>query len=355
MRERLARLCAQLNEKKLDAVLITSAVNMRYLCGFTSCDATLLVTLRDMVLFTDFRYLIQAKEQTGGLCAITEINRTNLYERLADALGERNVASCGFEQDVVSYSQYKRFSALPITLKPFGNELAELRLVKTGDETALLQKAQSIADQAYAAFLSRVKPGMTELEAVAELNYACSLLGSEEPSFDPIVGSGPNGAMCHAVPGERKLQAGDLVVVDFGCTFGGYRSDMTRTFGVGKISEELRRVYDIVREAQQRALDACKPGVSGAALDAAARDFIAAKGYGDCFGHGLGHGFGLEIHEAPSASMASKDVLRPGMTVTVEPGIYLEGKGGVRIEDCCVLTETGHLNLVHTPKELLIL
>lgn len=227
-------------------------------------------------------------------------------------------------------------------------------MIKSPDEIESLRRAQQLADRSFSELLGRVHAGMTEREVVAELNYIGARLGSEGPSFDPIAGSGPNGAMCHAVPSERRLQAGDLVVLDFGCVVDGYHSDMTRTFAVGHASDECRRIYDIVREAHERALDALRAGVTGRALDAVARDYIAAQGYGACFGHSLGHGFGLEIHEEPRASTRSETVFEPGMTITIEPGIYVEGLCGVRIEDCCVVTEDGYIDLVSSPKELLI-
>ena len=167
------------------------------------------------------------------------------------------------------------------------------------------------------------------------------------------MGSGPNGAMCHAIPGDRRLQKGDLVVLDYGCVYNGYHSDMTRTFAVGEVDDFSKRIYDIVLTAQQKALDALKGGITGKALDAIARDYIASQGYGETFGHSLGHGFGLMIHEAPNASTVSEWTLEPGMTITVEPGIYIEGRLGVRIEDCCVVTETGKIDLVSSTKELL--
>jgi len=196
---------------------------------------------------------------------------------------------------------------------------------------------------------------MSERDLCAELVYICTKLGSEGPAFEPIIGSGPNSAMCHAVVTDRKIKRGDLVVVDFGCVVDGYRSDMTRTFGVGKIDPELVTVYQIVREAQELALRSLRAGINGKALDAIAREYITDKGYGEHFGHGLGHGIGLEVHEAPSASEHSKDNLAPGMTITIEPGIYLEGRGGVRIEDCCVVTENGFINLVSSAKDLIII
>ncbi|MBO6060918.1 MAG: aminopeptidase P family protein, partial [Clostridia bacterium] len=196
---------------------------------------------------------------------------------------------------------------------------------------------------------------MTEKEVANELDHLLRLHGADENSFDTIVGSGPNGALPHAIPGQRKLTEGDLVVIDFGCKYNGYCSDMTRTIAVGEPKEELRRIYDIVLRAQTAALEALKPNMSAKELDAVARGVIEAEGYGPNFGHSLGHGFGLDIHEAPYASTRSADLLIPGATITVEPGIYVEDLCGVRIEDDCVLTESGYIDLAHTTKDLIII
>ncbi len=355
MKERIQKLRAAMREKNLDGVLITSGVNIRYISGFTSVDGLVLVTQNDLRLFTDFRYIIQAGEELYEGFELTEITADKLYTALGDALKSGGVETLGFEIQSMTCAVYDEVKPLCREMVPFSEELNRLRLIKTPDEVALLQKAQSIADAAYAELLTRVKPGMSEREVRAELLYICGRLGSDGPSFEPIIGSGPNGAMCHAVPSARRLQSGDLVVVDFGCLAGGYCSDMTRTFGVGRLDDELIRIYDIVRRAQALALDALRAGIGGKALDAVARDYITAAGYGEAFGHGLGHGFGLQIHEAPSTSLRSTDTLEAGMTITIEPGVYLEGKGGVRIEDCCVVTEEGCLNLVSSGKDLTII
>ena len=353
MKGRIERLRALLAQDGLDAALINGAAGIRYFSGFTSEDATVLVTGRSCCLFTDFRYTIQAREQTEGY-EVVECDPAHLTEALAAVLARDGCRRCGFEADRMTVAQHGRLVKLPAQLVPLSRPLAALRMIESPDEIESLRRAQQLADRSFSELLGRVHAGMTEREVVAELNYIGARLGSEGPSFDPIAGSGPNGAMCHAVPSERRLQAGDLVVLDFGCVVDGYHSDMTRTFAVGHASDECRRIYDIVREAHERALDALRAGVTGRALDAVARDYIAAQGYGACFGHSLGHGFGLEIHEEPRASTRSETVFEPGMTITIEPGIYVEGLCGVRIEDCCVVTEDGYIDLVSSPKELLI-
>ena len=349
MNDRIIRLRAEMERAELDAVLLKTVTAIRYFSGFTSEDASVLITKNRAVLLTDFRYTIQAKAQAGDCCEIIEVSGLAHREKLKET---ENVKRIGFEEDYVSYEGYQAYAQFGAELVPFAKQLSLLRIVKTEDEIACLQKAQSMADEAFMELLKVVKPGMTERRVAAELEYICAKLGSEGPSFDTIIGSGPNGAMCHAVPGDRQLQGGDLVVVDFGCLYNGYHSDMTRTFAVGKVDPFAEEIYNIVLEAQTRALNALKPGITGKELDAIARDYITEKGYGDCFGHSLRHGFGLLIHEEPRASVTGDTVFEEGMTITVEPGIYIEGKFGVRIEDCCVVTKDGKLNFAHATKEL---
>lgn len=353
MIQKIATLREILRSASLDAALITSGVNIRYYSGFTSSDGLFLVTHKAAYLITDFRYTIQAKTQTKGLSQVVEAPYAEQYDQIRVFLQADGCKRVAFEEQALTVGEFKNYEAMPFEWVAMSAELTKPRLYKSAEEVESLQRAQSIADRSFLEWLGRIHAGMTELEAVAELNYVCMKNGSEGISFDPIVAGGPNGAMCHAVPGARKLQQGDLVVTDFGCVADGYHSDMTRTFAIGKIDAEHEKIYEIVRTAQQMALDELKSGVSGQTLDAVARDYIKSRGYGDAFGHGLGHGFGLEIHEPPRASTASEDTLTSGMTITVEPGIYVEGKCGVRIEDCCVVTETGHLNLVCVTKELI--
>ena len=352
MRERVEKLRKLLDEHRLDGALITGLTAIRYYSGFTSDEAALVVTMKTASLLTDFRYTIQAREQSPDF-EVVEVGRGALLPTVDRLLKADDCKRVAFENRTMTVAAFDRYRTLAYEFVPFSEEMDKPRLIKTADEIASLQRAQNMADEGFKILLGRIGSGMTEKEVAAELDYINAKLGSECPSFDTIVGSGPNGAMCHAVPGDRRLQKGDLVVLDFGCVCNGYHSDMTRTFAVGEVDDFSKKIYDIVRTAQQKALDALKAGVTGKELDAIARDYIASKGYGECFGHSLGHGFGLMIHEAPNASTASEWTLDPGMTITVEPGIYIEGKLGVRIEDCCVVTETGKIDLVSSTKELL--
>ena len=337
-----------LSAASLDAALITSRENIRYYSGFTSSDGIFLVTHKNTYLVTDFRYTIQANAQTKGLCEVVEAGFAEQLDRIRGFLAQDGCKRAGFEEGAMTVGAFRNYEAMPVEWVAFGGAITLPRLYKSAEEIESLQAAQSFFE-----WLGRIGAGMSELEATAELNYACAKNGSEAPSFDPIVAAGPNGAMPHAVPGTRKLQKGDLVTADFGCMINGYHSDMTRTFAIGNIDEQSREIYEIVKAAQQMALDQLKSGIEGRALDAVARGYIAQKGYGKQFGHGLGHGFGLEIHEPPRASLTSEDTLMSGMTITVEPGIYVEGKCGVRIEDCCVVTDDGYHNFASVTKELI--
>ena len=351
---RIAKLREAFARNAVDGVLITSYENMLYYSGFKCAEAYLLITGKDAYVFTDFRYTIQARDEAKD-CRVIEISNDTLIAKIKETLKADGVRACGFEEEKLTVSQFRQFDALSVQLKPMSRGISSFRAVKDAGEIENLRIAQSMADKAFELFLGRVKPGMTEVEAAAELDYLCRLQGSEGPSFDTIIGSGPNGAMCHAIPGKRKLADGDLVVVDFGCMYNGYHSDMTRTFGIGKVSDKCRKIYDIVLEAQLNALESLKSGISGREFDRIARDCISSYGYGEAFGHSLGHGFGLEIHEKPRASKLSEDILLAGMTITDEPGIYLEGEFGVRIEDDLVVTEDGCINLANTTKKLMII
>lgn len=353
MKQRIEALQKSLAASSLDAALITSGVNIRYYSGFTSSDGILLVTQKSAYLVTDSRYTIQAKAQTKGLCEVLEAGFSDQLNHIRGFLQADGCKRAAFEDAVMTVKAFQAYQAMPVEWVAFSAEISLPRLRKSADEVENLLAAQRIADKSFLELLGRVGPGMSEMELAAELTYIGAKNGSEAPSFDPIIAAGPNGAMPHAVPGQRKLQSGDLVTVDFGCMINGYHSDTTRTFAIGKVDDFSKEIYEIVKTAQQKTLDALKSGISGIALDAVARDYITANGYGAQFGHGLGHGVGLEIHEPPYARKDSKDTLLSGMTITIEPGIYVEGTCGVRIEDCCVVTDDGCLNLTGLTKELI--
>lgn len=354
MKQRCEKLIGVLAPLGVDGALITSKTNIRYFSGFTSDEAVLLINKDRRVLLTDFRYTIQAKEQSPDF-EIIETSRAIAAEEIAAVIREMGIRKCAFEDGYLTVRAFNSYKDLPVELVPHTTEIDRVRLVKNEYEIECLKKAQSIADAAFSELLTVIREGMTEKEVANELDHLLRKHGADENSFDTIVGSGPNGALCHATPGPRKLQKGDLVVIDFGCKHMGYCSDMTRTVAIGEPCDELKKIYGIVLEAQLAALDALKPNMSAKELDGVARGVISKAGFGECFGHSLGHGFGLDIHEAPYASTRSADTLLPGCTITVEPGIYVEGLGGVRIEDDCVLTEDGFINLAHTTKEMIVI
>ncbi len=339
----------------LDAVLVTSAVGIRYYTNFTSDECAVIITHSGCVLVTDFRYTIQARELCGDCAEVIEAGYAAQRDVIRQVLSEDRCKTVGFEQDSMTVARFALYSDFQVQWKPFGAELHAPRLIKSASEIESLKKAQSYADKAFMQVLPRIKVGMSERELAAELTYLCGLAGSEGPSFDAIIAAGPNGAMCHAIPGNRKIANGDLIVMDFGCKADGYCSDMTRTVAVGHVDAEQKHIYQCVLDAQLRTVEALHAGISGKALDAVSRDYLTQKGFGENFGHGLGHGFGLEIHEPPRAATTSKDILEAGMTITIEPGVYIEGFCGARIEDCCVVTEGGCINLCSTDKQLIIL
>ncbi len=353
-KKRINKIKSRFSDFGIDSILITSLENIRYFSGFTSTDGSLLITGSGCYIFTDFRYQFDAKEKAPDYTLCLTVNSgASMFDQIKQKLQDDGCKACGFEEGNITVSVYKHFMNIAgIEFVPCSSNLSSFRLIKDSYEVECLQKAQDMADRSYSEFIGSICSGMTEKELSALLEYICAKNGSEGPSFDTIIGSGPNGANCHAVPSDRKIGKGDLVVVDFGCVYHGYHSDMTRTFAVIDIDDQLKKIYDIVLEAQLRALHALKPGITGKQLDAVARDYISSCGYGDAFGHSLGHGFGLLIHENPRASVVSEEVFKPGMTITVEPGIYLENIGGVRIEDCCILTEDGYHDFVSVSKEL---
>lgn len=341
-----------MSELGLQALLISRPQNRRYLTGFTGSAGMALVTATEAYLLTDFRYIEQARVQAPHF----EIVRTGLPGQ--DALKEKTISlgleQLGFEQHFVTYMDYQDlYQRLALSLVPQEGLVEKLRAVKDEDEIAHMQKAAQIAEAAWQKILPQIKVGKSEQEIALELEIAMRRLGAEGLAFPIIAASGPRSALPHGAPTQRLLQKGDFLTLDFGAVYGGYCSDMTRTLVLGEASPKQEEIYELVLKAQLVAQEAVKPGLSGKELDDIARSIIADAGYGEYFGHGLGHGVGLEVHEAPRASRISQDLLEPGMIVTIEPGIYLPGFGGVRIEDMILVTESGHHNFNSSHKELI--
>lgn len=328
MKDRIERLRASLEEP----LLVGDRVNVRYLVGLSSSNAVLLVEADRLRLFTDFRYAETARAAPG--VEVVETPR-DLYGDLPRHLSGR----IGFEAESLTYARWKALADAGLDLVPRSGLVERLRAVKDETELAALRKAARITDQAYERLARERFTGRTERELAWWMESLFHSLGADGPAFAVTVGSGPNGARPHTSSGDRTIGPGETVVVDAGAAVDGYNADCTRTFAVGDIPDELRRRYDVCLDAQVAALAAVRGGVTGREADAVARDRIAAAGLGDEFRHGLGHGIGLLVHEAPTLRPESADTLAAGNAVTVEPGIYLEGVGGVRIEDLVVVTE----------------
>ncbi len=338
-----------LKEKNLDALAITNMRNIRYFSGFTGSAGVLLVFFDKALLFTDFRYIEQAAEEAKG-CQIINCG-SSLYEQLADALAISR--AIGIEMEHLSVARFNLFKD-KIDDKSWSDvNLDDLRIIKDADEIRCIEKAVQIADNAFEKLIGQIKNPMTELEVAALLEFNLKNLGAKSTSFSTIVASGKRSSLPHGQPTEKLLERGDFVTIDFGCVYDGYCSDMTRTFVLGKASDEQKRIYNIVLSAQIAAIEGLKPGAICQDVDALARDIIKNAGFGDNFGHGTGHSLGLFIHEQPRLAPGSKTVLQSSMLVTVEPGIYLSNWGGVRIEDIALITKDGARILTKTSKTLL--
>jgi Xaa-Pro aminopeptidase len=357
---RLGRLRPRLADAGCEALLVTHLVNVRYLTGFTGSAGLLLVLPDALLLTTDGRYRDQAAEQltASGVEARIEVRPTVAAQHEALAGAAAGVARLGLEAHSVTWAQQRRLAS---DVSPRSELVAteglveELRRVKDAGEVARMAEAARIADEALAAVRPLLSQGVTEREVALGLDYEMRRLGADGSSFETIVASGPNGAKPHARPTDRRVEPGELVVIDFGAVVDGYCSDMTRTVSVGEPAGEVeRRMVDVVAASQRAGVAAVAAGVRGSEVDQTCRAVIADAGWGDAFIHGTGHGVGLEIHEAPRVASTSTDVLAAGHVVTVEPGVYLAEHGGVRIEDTVVVTDDGCRVLTNAPKELLV-
>lgn len=339
-----------------DGLLLTSRYSRHYGARFDIAEGVAIVTKKGCRYFTDSRYIESAQKNIRGF-EVLETNRENTYyQRLNQAIADFGVTALGYEERYLTVEELTGYEKhLTAKLVPYNEKIYALRAVKEDWELDLMRKAQQIADKSFAEVLPRIHAGMTELEAQAELVYCMYKNGAQGLSFDPIVVSGPNTSMPHGVAGKRVIQEGDFVTMDFGVLYQGYCSDTTRTFAIGYATEEMKKVYGLVLEAQLKALAATKAGVTGREIDGIARKIFSDAGYGAYFGHGYGHSLGLEIHESPSVNMANDKPLPVGAVCSAEPGLYLPGKFGVRIEDVTILTEDGCENITNIPKDLLIL
>ena len=353
---RRRRAQSMVRELDADAVLVTAAPNVRYLTGLASSNAALLLPADgEGLLATDSRYALAAQRDAPDLELLTE---RSVEVRLAAEAARRGVRKLAFEAHEMTVERHAEAAARAegVTTVPFGRKIEELRTVKDQSELELLATACRITAQALADALPQIRPGLSERSLGSLLDYRMTQLGADRPAFDTIVASGPNGAIPHHAPTDRPLRRGDLVTMDFGALYGGYHADMTRTVAVGKPAEWQRDIYDLVAEAQRAGIEALEVGAETGAVDAAARDVIEAAGHAGHFQHGLGHGVGLEVHEAPIMGYGRTGKLEDRVPVTVEPGVYLPGKGGVRIEDVLVVTAGGGARtLTSATRELLVL
>jgi Xaa-Pro aminopeptidase len=328
-----------------EPLLVTTPVNVRYLTGFESTNAALLVEPERAVLFSDFRYAEAGRKVEA--VEFVEVERALLRGVAAHVEG-----TLGFESAHLTHAGWEFLRSVGLELAPRSGLVEQLRAVKGDDELASIRRAAELANEAYKRLADERFTGRTERELAFRFDQLVHELGGDGPSFSTLVASGPNGATPHAHSGSREIERGETVVVDAGALVDGYASDCTRTFATGELAEELARAYDVVLEAQLAGLDAVAPGVTGKDVDSAARGVIEAAGLGARFGHGLGHGVGLLVHEAPTLRPESEDTLAENHVVTVEPGVYLPGMGGIRIEDLVVVREGGPLVLTSFPKEL---
>ena len=336
---------------EIEAFLVTGLSNVRYLTGFTGSCGWVLLQKKAAFFFTDFRYQEQAEQQVAGSAEIT-VFKNSLMEALEGFLKKKKIRRLGVENTMM-VEFYETFRGICKEEVRILKGLTEkIRRVKDDSELVHLREAFAIADKAFGRVLPFVRPGRTEVEVAAKLEYLMRHFGSEGPSFPTIVASGPRSSCPHASPTDRRLQSEEMVKIDFGAVSGGYHSDMTRTVFLGKSTTQFKSIYKIVLDAQKKAIAALRPGLTGKAIDTIAREHIQSKGYGDQFGHGLGHSLGLDIHEGPSLSPRCEDEITAGMVFTVEPGIYVPGWGGVRIEDVFLVRENGLEQLTKTPNSI---
>ena len=340
---------------EVDGLLLTSRYSRHYGAEFDIAEGAAIVTKAGCRYFTDSRYIESAQNGIQGF-AVLDVAGVGYAKRFNDAIADFGVHTLGFEEAYLTVAEFKMYEEkLNAKLVPFCKEINSFRGTKEEWELELMRKAQNITDKAFAEVITRIKAGMTELELQAELIYCLYKNGATGLAFDPIVVSGPNTSLPHGVACERVIREGDFITMDFGASYMGYCSDMTRTVAVGFATEEMKKVYNTVLEAQLTAISISKAGIPGKEIDGAARKVITDAGYGEYFGHGYGHSLGLEIHESPSPSGRNEAPMEVNNICSAEPGIYLPGKFGVRIEDVVIFREDGCENITHSPKELIIL
>lgn len=340
-----------LTTENLDAMLVFGRADLRYFCGFSGTDGVLFISHHRTVFLTDSRYQEQARQEVYADEIRCYKGKLEALANVIDKTGCRQVAFDARQLCVSEYLELQRLCPSAVTFFPLVEQCKPLRAVKESAEIACLKQAADLNRQAFEATLPAIRSGVRERDIALELEFNLKKLGGEVNAFDFIVASGLRGALPHGVASDKLIMEGDLVTIDFGTRLGGYHSDETVTLAIGPVDGKLRQIFDIVLEAHDSAIDAARPGMRACELDAVARDLISRRGYGDFFGHGLGHGVGLEVHEFPALTGKNETVLTSGMVVTIEPGIYLPELGGVRIEDTILITDEGHECLTSIPKQ----
>lgn len=352
---RIERFRSRLSGLNLNAALVLDPLNVGYLSGFTGSNGAVLVTPERAVFITDGRYTTQAKRECAGFEIAIAPSSGAFTDAIAERAKDLGAPELAVESDYVTVARLAELQdkLKETRFKPVGSLASPLRQVKDAGEIAAIREACGIADRAFEYLLTLLRPGVTERELAADLEHWMKRHGSEKEAFETIIVSGANSALPHGRPSDKPLEVGDFVTFDFGARVRRYPSDLTRTVVLGAATDKQREVYQVVLDAQIAAIAAIRPGADGKGIDSVARDLITARGYGEQFSHGLGHGLGLHIHDHVALSQRAEVKLEAGMVITVEPGVYLEGWGGVRIEDDILLTEDGHEVLTHAPKELI--
>lgn len=351
---RIKNVTTKLTELGVDAILVTEAKNLRYLANFTGSAGVAVITTQKAFFVTDFRYKEQASQQAKGYDVV--IHQQPIFAEVNDILKANNIEKIAIEADQMNVSNYLMIKDL------FEAEIVEtqgliekIREIKEPTEITYIKEACEITDQAFEHILTVIKPGITEQAVANELEAFLKGKGASAMSFETIVASGVRSAMPHGVASDKVIQDGDVVTLDFGCYYKGYSSDLTRTIAVGSIDPKLKEIYEVVLEAHERVIRGTKAGMTGKEIDALARDYITEKGYGEYFGHSTGHGLGLDVHEMPAVSSKNETPVKENMVITNEPGIYIAGLGGVRIENDLVIKADGVESLNRSPKQLIIL
>lgn len=357
MNSRIEKIIQGMNEQGVDVLLLMRQANIRYVSGFTGSDSYVLLAPRGKIFITDSRYTEQAEKECPGFEIYEHRNDRTLDETIAEICQSLKIKRLGFEDNFITFNLYDKIrqSLGEVDFIPTSGIVENVRSVKDDYEIELIKKACQIADEAFAEILPFLKPGNREKDIERELEYLLKKKGAFSVSFPSIVASGPRSSLPHAIPGERQIEQGDFITLDFGAVYEGYCSDMTRTVVVGVPNTKQREIYETVKRAQEAGVRGVRAGMRGIDVDKIARDIIEDAGYGEYFGHGLGHGIGLEIHEEPNLNKRNEKELPAGAVVTVEPGIYLPDWGGVRIEDSVLVTPNGCEILTHSTKELIVL